>query len=378
MENFYLDNAATTKCFDEEIEIFKELSVYNFYNPSASYRPAREIKKQLDQARLNIVDCVGGEGGKLYFTSSATESNNTVFKGVNLRAGDIVLISKGEHPSVYESAHDLEKRGVKVFEIAITSNGVVDEDDYKKLVCQDGVKFISIIHSSNEIGAINDISKLCKIAKSVNKNIIFHSDGVQALGKINVNLNSLGVDLYTISAHKIYAPRGIAGLWVKNGVHLNPLLLGGGQEDGFRSSTENVSGALMFSYAVKKVCSERLKNFEIVKEYKKQFLNKLNASSVSDLIKINSPDDANPYVVSLSIKGIKGEVLVNLLETYGVFVSTGSACSAKKAGNRVLEAMGFSKDEVISSIRVSFSPYIEYDFDKIATVFEECIKRLKI
>lgn len=377
MEKFYyLDNAATTKVFAEVYDLMKENNDNLFFNPSASYSKALEVKKEFNNARKQISDALRGNGGKLYFTSSATESNNTVFEGVHLRAGDNVLISKGEHPSVYNAAHRLESRGIIVKDIPLDSSGKVNEIEFEKML-SDKVKLISIIHVSNETGAINDIKKLSQIAKNFNKQIVFHSDGVQAFGKIKVNLQDLGVDLYTISAHKIYAPRGIACLWVKPGVVVDALLAGGGQEDGFRSSTENVAGAIALAYSVSKVIKELDVNYKKTFDLKFEFLRKMRASKMAEFLKVNSADDNSPYVLSISFAGIKGEVLMYALEQDGVYISTGSACSSKKAGNRILDAMGISESDVVGSVRVSFSPYIEYDLDYIVAAFEKNVLRFE-
>ena len=361
---YYLDNAATTKVFDEVFDIMKECNK-EFYNPSASYAEAIKVKKSLDNSRKIVSDLMRGNGGKLYFTSSATESNNTVFFGVHLRKGQTVLISKGEHPAVYNAAHRLEKDGIIVKEIPLDENGKVNEDEFKNLL-DNTVALVSVIHVSNETGAINDIKKLCEITKGYNSKILFHSDGVQAFGKVKVNLQNLGVDLYTISAHKIYAPRGIAGLWVKQGVVIDALLVGGGQEDGFRSSTENVAGAAALAYSAKKMVDEMQQNNAKVEEIKRNLLSKLENSEIKDYFVCNSNEGCLPYILSLSFDKIKGEVLMYSLEADGILISTGSACSSKKAGNRTLQAMGKSDTEIIGSVRISFSPYEEYDVEYIA------------
>ena len=377
MEKFYyLDNAATTKVFDDVFDLMKKNNDELFFNPSASYSKALSSKKVLNDARKSILNILRGSAGKLYFTSSATESNNTVFNGVHLRSGDVVLVSKGEHPSVYNAAHRLEEKGVKVFDINLQSNGLVDVEDLKKLL-SDKVKLVSIIHVSNETGAINDIKNLVKVVKNYNQKIIFHSDGVQAFGKIKVNLQDLGVDLYTISAHKIYAPRGIASLWIKNGIVIDSLLVGGGQEDGFRSSTENVAGAISFAYAAEKILNELNDNYSKTLSMKNEFLDKLKNSQISKYVKINSTEDCSPYIVSMSFAGIKGEVLMYSLEQDKIYISTGSACSSKKSGNRILEAMGVSDSDVVGSVRISFSPYLEYDFDYIVECLEKNVLRFE-
>ena len=239
------------------------------------------------------------------------------------------------------------------------------------------VALVSIMHVSNDVGAINDIKMLCNYAKSVNKNMLFHSDGVQAFGKIKVNLFDLGVDLYSISAHKIYAPRGIAALWIKNGVIIDPLLVGGGQENGLRSSTENVLGAVSFAYAVQRVSKEQKVNYDNVLNLKNKLLDLLKKSEISTFLGLNSSDEASPYILSISFKNLKGEVLMNALAGDGILISTGSACSTKHAGNRTLEAMKKTQNEIVGSVRISFSPYEEYDIEYIAKKIIEHVLRFE-
>lgn len=372
---YYLDNAATTKVFEEEYDLLKQNNTEHFYNPSASYRQAINSKKVLEESREKICKAAFANNYNLLFVSSATEANNMLFNCLHLRSGQTVMISKGEHPSVFESANRLKLRGVTVKEIPLNHDGKVDEEKFK-LLLDDSVALVSVINVSNETGAINDIKNLCDIVKKYNSKILFHSDGVQAFGKIEVNLRNLGVDLYTISAHKVYAPRGIAGLFIKKGVVIDPLLVGGGQENGMRSSTENVDGALAFAYASEKVNGELTQNFNKVKSLKEELLTYLKNSQIKDLLKVNSTDDCSPYILSLSFDGIKGQVLMNMLESYGVLISTGSACSSKKAGNRILEAMGLSLSEVVGSVRISFSPYMDYDINYIGRTIESCVCKL--
>lgn len=372
---FYLDNAATTKPFSECEKIFNE-SLRDFYNPSASYKEAILVRKKLENARVTLANLLGGKNGRFIFTSSATESNNTVFQGVHLRAGQIVLISKAEHPAVYEAAHRLEKRGIIVKDIPLENTGIVDEQKFLELIDKD-VALVSIIHVSNETGAVNDIETLCKKAKEINPKILFHSDGVQAVGKVKINLLNFGVDLYTISGHKIHAPRGIAGLWIKNGVCVDPFIIGGGQEFNLRSSTENVFGALSLQYSCQKVLDDFDQNNAKVTQKRQKIIELLQSSEISCDFKINEAENNSPFILSLSFAGIKGEVLALSLEQEGVLVSTGSACSAKKAGNRVLEAMARSSNEVIGSIRISFSAYEDFDEKFVVDAIIKNVLRFK-
>ncbi len=361
---YYLDNAATTKPFYESQEIYNE-TLSDFYNPSASYKQAIVVRKKLENSRVEMASLLGGKNGRFIFTSSATESNNMVFHGVHLRNGQVVLISKAEHPAVYEAAHRLEKSGVIVKDIPLTNEGQVDEYKFIELMSKD-VALVSVIHVSNETGVINDIKKLCSIAKSINPKVIFHSDGVQAFGKIKVNLSNLDVDLYTISGHKIYAPRGVAGLWVKSGVYIDALLVGGGQEFNLRSSTENVFGALALAYSAKKIIKDFELNNAKIAQKRQNLVEILKNSEISCVFSLNSNSGCSPYILSISFNDIKGEVLVHSLEEDGILISTGSACSSKKAGNRMLESMGKTRDEVVGSVRISFSPYVDFDEEYVA------------
>lgn len=373
---YYLDNAATTKVFDEEFDIIKSQNQTGFYNPSAANKWSLEVKKSFNKARLNITKVLGGENGKLIFTSSATESNNSVFEGLHLRKGQEVLISVGEHPAVYYAAHRLENKGIIVKDIPLGVNGECNFEKFKEMM-NPNVALVSIMHVSNETGAINDIKKFCSYAKQVNPKVLFHSDGVQAFCKIKVNMKELGVDLYTISAHKVYAPRGIAGLWIKKGVIIEPFLIGGGQEEGFRSSTENVAGALAFDYAVSKLKVDFERNTLKVANIRNNIIEGLQNSEIAYCFKVNSNDNNSPYILSVSFDKIKGEVLMNMLESYGIIISTGSACSAKKAGNRILESMGLTDSQVVGSVRISFSAYEEYDTNYVINSIVECVKKLQ-
>ena len=370
---YYLDNAATTKPFVSSVKIFEE-SLKDFYNPSAAYRQAIFVKKKLDNARMEMASILGGKNGRIIFTSSATESNNMVFNGVHLRKGQIILISKSEHPAVYESAHRLEQKGIIVKDIPLQKDGRVDFEEFKKLMTNE-VALVSVIHVSNETGFVNDIKKLCDYAKSVNPKVVFHSDGVQAFGKIKVNLANLGVDLYTVSGHKIYAPRGIAGLWIKNNIFVDPLIVGGGQEFNLRSSTENVFGALAFVDSAKIATSDIENKNAKVKQIRQNIIDKLAKSEISCVFGVNNCEEQSPYILSIFFKGIKGEVLIHSLEDDGILVSTGSACSSKKAGNRTLDAMGRKLDEVVGSIRISFSPYEEIDEDYVVDSIVKNVSR---
>lgn len=343
----FLDNASTTRMDAELIKIIENYSINEFFNPSAPYYKAKDIGRRLGEAQKDILRVFNGvKGSTFVFTSSATESNNSVLLGQLNKRYNKVIISRGEHNSISSTVAEIERKGFEVVYVDLNNKGQVDINDFKTKMTED-VGLVSIIHVSNETGAINDIETLVKIAKEVNPNCLFHADGVQAFGKIDIDLTKLDVDYYTISAHKIHGPKGIAGLYVKK--TFKPYILGGGQQNGLRSGTENVPNIFAFAEICKKQNSKE--HFAYVKELRDEFISIIKRD---DGIIVNDFDCSSPYILSLIFKGVNGETMVNALEKFDIFVGVGSACSSKKIGNSTLEAMGFSKDVVRGSVRVSF------------------------
>ena len=372
----YFDNAATTPIIDECIEIVTRYDSQCFFNPSARYSPSVGVLREIEKARETISNVLNCKSSELFFTSSGSEADNWAIKGVIKRTADRLIVSEAEHPAVYNTALYLKNKGYDVQFCKVDGCGRVDEESLISLLTPN-TKLVSIMHVNNETGAINDIQRLVKIVKSRSK-AYFHSDGVQAFSKINVDVEDLGVDLYTISGHKIHAPKGIAGLYVKKGVSIDPLIHGGGQESGMRSSTENVSGIIAFAKAVE-IAKKSLKNSQndllLIKNYIKSALSE---SFSSDILWI-TPDDSSPYILYMSIKGIRGEVLLHSLETEGIYVSTGSACSSKKGISRLGEAIGLKEDFREGTLRLSFSRYSTLDeaktfVEKVTPIVRELIK----
>ena len=371
---FYLDNAATTKMFEDVLEETKKYLVQDFYNPSAVYLSSVEIKRDVEKARKITIDALGAIDSSLIFTGSATEANNmVVFSNSNLRNKKFVF-GMGEHPSVFECAKELEKKGCRVEYIPLSKSGEVDLDAFKKIIETGDVGFISIQHVSNETGAINPIKKLVKLARKFNKDVLFHSDGVQAFMKFDYNVADLDVDFYTISAHKIYGPKGVGALYVKKGVKLNPLIFGGGQENGLRSGTENVFGIISFAKCVQKGLKDREENYQKVLKIRDDFLLNLKKNNIDYVINGNGV----PHIMSICFcDKVRGETLVHALEKRDVYISTGSACSSTKHLNRTLESMGVNKNQILCSNRISFSPYMDFNAEKVAVTISEELKKLE-
>ena len=352
----YLDNAATTFMFKEGVGVFEKYACHTFFNPSAGYKVAIDVAKELDCVRNDILDKLRAKKGNIIFTSGATESNNLAIMGSKRNGKWEYIFTVGEHPSVYNTAKELENQGFIVHFVGLQENGQVD---YKKLesLLNEKTRFISVIHVSNETGAINDIKKISDLRNRLAKNALLHVDGVQAFCKLDVSVDEMGVDFYTMSAHKFHGPKGVGALYVKNLNSFKPNVFGGGQEGGYRSGTENVGGIMAMDYAVKNI--DVNKNFNHVKELKKTMIELLNAQKGVECSKFFN--DESPYILSVSFSGVNGETLMRALQDKGVIVGIGSACSAKKSGNRILESMGKNKDDIKSHIRISFNEFLSLE-----------------
>lgn len=372
---FYLDNAATTKMFDDVCEKASVFLTENFYNPSAVYSPSVSVKRVVNESKKMLLNALMVNDGDLIFTGSATEANNTVIFSQRLVQSKKYVFGAGEHPSVLECAKELSLRGYDVEFIPLNEKGCVDINKYKEIIEKGNVNFISIQHVSNETGAINPISKLVKLARRYNKDVVFHSDGVQAFMKFKYSLLDLDVDFYTISAHKIYGPKGVGGLYVKKGAKIKPLIFGGGQENGLRSGTENVFGIVSFKLCVEKLLKDVEDNYVKVSQMREGLLQDLRSEGVN--YKVHG-EDGIPHTLNIALsEKVRGETLVHALENRGVFVSTGSACSANKHYNATLESMGVNKNEILSTIRISFSPYMNFNSSEVAKIIKEELNKLE-
>lgn len=375
MREFYLDNAATTKMDEDVFEKTSKFLYDKFYNPSAVYLPSVEIKRELNNARDVIKNSLGVDEGELVFTGSATEANNTIIFSQKNRQGKKYLFGAGEHPSVLECAKQLKLRGYDVEFLPLNSSGSVDINKYKSIVEKGNIAFVSIQHVSNETGVINPIAKLVKLARKYNKDVLFHSDGVQAFMKFDYSLLQLDVDFYTVSAHKIYGPKGVGAFYVKKGLKIQPYIFGGGQEFGYRSGTENVFGIISFAECVKKLSLSIDENWKKVSEMRASLLKAFESKNIEYVIHgaMGVPHTMN---IMLS-KNIRGETLVHALEKRGVYMSTGSACSATKNYNSTLESMGVDNKEILSSVRISFSQYMDFNAEEVSEIIKEEIVKME-
>ena len=353
----YLDNAATTKPLFDAIKYAERFNEEEFFNPSALYSGGLKNHKEIQIAKDVLLNAISCGKHDVIFTSCGSESNNQAIFGMAKRG--VVVTTMGEHSAVYKPFTELKNRGLEVYFAKLDRFGCVDVEDLLNLVSKNNVTFVSVVHVNNETGAINDINAIAEKVKKINKNIIFHSDGVQAFGKIPFRLSE-NVDLYSVSAHKINALKGTGALFKKKNLTLPPYIFGGGQEGGLRSGTENIFGIKVFEYAVKEKYSNMQNNYQIVTALKQIFVDELD----KNLFDVISSESSSPYIVSLSAKGVKGEVVLHMLEEDGIIIGNGSACSSKNRYSRVIEACGYKNNDGI--IRVSFSPYLNQDDVKFA------------
>lgn len=369
----YFDNASTTRIYDEVLEFMVNHIKKEFFNPSGIYAPALNITKGINNARNDILKMLNANNHRIVFTSSATEANNFALRCF-LKKNKTVLVSEGEHSCVFETATYLKNSGIDVKFIKLLSDGRLDLKDLEEKMNED-VCLVSVIHVSNETGVINDIKAISNIVKSKSKDAILHCDGVQAFCKIPVDLTNLNVDMYTLSSHKIHGPRGVGALVFKKNLNPKPLIFGGGQENGLRSGTENASAILGFAMAARIMQQNLAKNFESIQRLKLllwENIQVLNPVLNGDL------KNSSPNILSVSFEGIKGEILVHMLEQKQMFVSTGSSCNSKHAGNRVLLAMGKNKKEEAGNLRISFC---EWNTKEEVLTFSkeliECVKKIR-
>ena len=376
---YFLDNASTTRCDEESAEIVKTALIEDFYNPSAKYAEAVKLSQKLNDCRKLIMDTLFAINYDVIFTSGATEANNLALNSGCSKSYKSI-ISKGEHSSIFDTATQLKQKGFKIEELKLTNLGCVDFEDFKKQLSSD-TGFVSVMLVSNETGAINDVKKMIAYAKSLNPNVLFHVDAVQAYCKIKINLEDFGADYLTVSSHKIHGPKGVGALLVRKKAKLVPQIIGGGQEGGIRSGTENLPSILGFVNSATKLSKNIDVRFDKLKKYKSDFYNCLLAKSEEAGVSVILNGDlveSSPYILSVSFPGVKAEILLHYLETLDILVGTGSACNSKHKGNRVLSGMGKNDAEVEGNIRISFcEDSLNYDIETVVNKFIECVQKIK-
>jgi len=342
----YLDNSATTKPSKACIDAMTNALAINFGNPSSLYNLGINAEKIVRASREIIARSIAADPSEIYFTSCGTESDNTAIFGAytaRKKQGNRIITSAVEHPAVLRCFEKLQRDGADVVYIPVLKDGNLDMEALKNALNEDTI-LVSLMHVNNETGAIFPIEDVARLLKSYPK-ALFHSDCVQSYGKIKLDVKKMGVDMISLSGHKVHASKGIGVLYIKNGVHIPEYINGGGQENGFRSGTENVAGIAGLGAAVQ--------NMEYVKPDCKDYLKQRLLEEIPD-IRINSPEVSVSSVLNVSFLDCRAEVLLHMLEQDEIYVSTGSACSSHSKGSHVLMAQGLKLEEIEGAIRFSF------------------------
>ena len=373
----YLDHAATTPINELALTALNE-QIKKLGNASSVHNQGRAVRKDVEDARHNLAEIIGCKPNEIIFTASGTEANNLAIKGFYWQSGKKVIItSKFEHHAVLDPVEWLAKhQGAEIIYIPVTRTGFIDLDFLKEVVSKrrDEIAVISIMHSNNELGAIQPIAEVVKIAGD----IPVHTDAVQSFGKIEFNFHDLGVSAATISAHKLGGPLGVAALILRHGIDLAPLLHGGGQEREIRSGTLNAPGIVSFAAAATAAQNSREVNFKKIRELRDLLISGLK-QSVPDIV-INSPiDPALPGVVNVSIPGTESDALLLLLDSEGISASAGSACSAGvPRPSHVLIAMGISEELADASLRISIgASNTRTEIEQVISVMPSVVERAR-
>ncbi|HHU62985.1 MAG TPA: cysteine desulfurase [Clostridiales bacterium] len=381
-KEIYLDNSATTKPTKNVVRAMLKCLEDDYGNPSSLHAMGLAAEKILKNSRETVARALNCSAQEIVFTSGGTEANNLAIMGVaslNKNKNSRLVTSTIEHPSVLNVFNGLEQMGAKVCYLPVDQRGVVDLHSLKEVIDKD-TSLVSIMYVNNEIGTIQPIEEIGRIIKQISPNTLFHVDGIQAFGKLDIDLKNMPyVDLFSISAHKIHGPKGVGALYIKKGTKLSGMMMGGGQEFDLRPGTENMPGIAGFAQAI--VDMALLKEKHPNKLYMlKERLTKGILDTIDDC-RLNGPSvkEGAPHIVNISFNDIRGEVLVHALEKYGVFVSTGAACSSRRARiSHVLRAIGLIDSFAIGAIRFSFSLFNEMEeIDYTINIVKQIVEQLR-
>ncbi len=372
----YLDNAASTpvhtKVIEEMMPFFKE----QYGNPSSIHKYGRFANLAIQNARKRIANLIGADSDEILLTSGGTESNNTALYGIaSQENGKHIITSSIEHDAILEPCKHLEREGYQVSYLPVDKYGLIDPEDLKKELSHDTC-FVTIMFANNEVGTIQHIKEIARITQE--KNIPFHTDAVQAVGKIPIDVRETEVDMLSISSHKINGPKGVGALYIRNGVKISPLILGGGQESGLRSGTENVASIVGFGVACKLAKDHMEDN---VAHYKKltsklvtRILNEISGTTLNGHIEKRIPNNTH-----FTFLGVSGEDLIIKLDENKIAASTGSACSVRvQKASHVLRAMGFSHEQITGSLRLTVGiTNSEEEIDRTVDVLKQVVQELR-
>ena len=357
----YLDNSATTRTFPEVAELMSKIMCEDYGNPSSMHNKGVQAERYVRYGRETLAKILKVNEKEIYFTSGGTESDNLALIGcamANYRAGKHLITTKIEHPAILQTMHYLEDQGFEVTYLSVNDKGQISLQELQNAMRKDTI-LVSIMHTNNEIGAVEPIAEAGRLIKSTNPSTLFHVDAVQGFGKYRIYPKRMGIDLLSVSGHKIHGPKGVGFLYIGEKVKIHNIIYGGGQQKNLRSGTENVPGIAGMAKAAEMLYNHLEEDAERLYSLKDYFCEGLR--KIPD-IRINNPEgmEGAPHIVSLSVAGVRSEVLLHALEDKGIYVSAGSACSSNKphtAGSATMKAIKLPEEILDSTLRFSMSVY---------------------
>ena len=371
----YLDYSATTPVCEAAQSRCADVLKNQYGNPSSLYRLGLDAENIIFASRRSIASVLDCDEGCLYFTGSATESNNLAIFGslaANPRRGKKIITTAVEHAAVLNPFSELKKRGYETVFLLPEEGGNYSANQFFDAV-DENTALVSVMFVNNEAGIKLPVEEIVRAVRRKNPQTLIHIDAVQGAFKLPLSVRALDADFVSISGHKIYAPKGVGALYIKKGIRISPLMFGGGQEKGVRPGTENVALISSFAAAVEWYAKNRQANYELYKTLQSSLLNKL--SEIPE-VSVNSPEGSVPYIINFSVKGIRSEIMLHFLESRGVYVSSGSACSKGKKSH-VLTALGIPDARIDSAVRVSFGAFsTPEDIDALAGGIKEALSTL--
>lgn len=376
----YLDNSATTRCYDEVTELVCKVMREDYGNPSSMHHKGVEAEQYLRYARETLSRLMKVNEKEILFTSGGTESDNIALIGTamaNHRRGRHLVTTKMEHPAVLQTMAYLERQGFEVTYLPADHEGRISVSALERVVRKDTI-LVSIMHVNNEIGSVQPIAEAGEAIKQCNPQTLFHVDAVQGFGKFRIHPAKMHVDMLSVSAHKIHGPKGVGFLYIREGSKVNPIVYGGGQQKGMRSGTENVPGIAGLAKAAELVYADLDRDVDRMYELRKMLIE--GVSRIEDVRVNGCPGrEGAPHIVSLSVRGVRSEVLLHALEEKEIYVSAGSACSSNKPQvSNTLKAIGIDKDLLSSTIRFSLSTYTtEEEIRYTIQALEEMVPMLR-
>ena len=376
----YLDNSATTRCSERAKDLMVKLLMEDYGNPSSLHMKGVEAENYIKEAKRQIAKTLKVEEKEILFTSGGTESNNTALIGAaiaNKRAGNHIITTSIEHASVSAPMAYLEELGFRVTYLKVDHNGMISLEELADAVCEDTI-LVSLMMVNNEIGAVEPIEEAAKVIKAKNPDTLLHVDAIQAYGKYRIYPKKIGIDLLSVSGHKIHAPKGTGFLFIKDKTKVKPLIYGGGQQKGMRSGTENVPGVAALGEAAAEIYENFDEKIDHLYALKSRFI---DGVSGIEGVTVNGKTgrDSAPQIVSVSIDGVRSEVMLHTLEDQGIYVSAGSACSSNKPSvSHTLTSIGLKGNLLDSTIRFSFSVHTtEDEIDYAISVMSDVIPTLR-